>query len=181
MDSKKIELLLERYWNCVSTQEEEAELKKYFNSNAEVPQHLAHAAPLFKYFKQESDVKLSDPIFEDRLFEAVQSNKQPKGKLQKLETSFQNYMKVAAVVALVIATSFIFRMEIWQGDKPQLLLVEDTFKSPEEAYAETKKALMLIASKMNHGKREVEKISILSKAESKVKGDRNKNSVTTLN
>ena len=83
-------------------------------------------------------------------------------------------MKVAAAVVLVIATSFIFRMEIWQGDKPELLLVEDTYKSPEEAYAETKKALMLIASKMNHGKKEVEKISILSKAEAKVKGQKNR-------
>lgn len=181
MDSNRIELLLERYWNCVSTQEEEAELKAYFNGTSEIPAHLTHAAPLFKYFKQEADVKLSDPSFEDKLYKALKTEEQPKGKVRKLEQSFQNYMKVAAAVAIVIATSFIFRMEIWQGEKPQLLLVEDTYQSPEEAYAETKKALMLIASKMNHGKKEVEKISILSKAESKIKGDQNKNSTATLN
>ena len=181
MDSNRIDLLLERYWNCVSTQEEEAELKEYFNSNAIIPPHLEHAAPLFKYFKQEADIKLSDPNFDEKLFDAVIQNDKPRGTVRKLELSFQNYMKVAAAVVLVIATSFIFRMEIWQGDKPALLLVEDTYKNPEEAYAETKKALMLIASKMSHGKREVEKISILSKAEATVKGDENKNSVTTLN
>ncbi len=181
MDFKRIELLLERYWNCVTTQEEEAELKEYFNSDAEIPAHLAHVAPLFKYFKQEANIKLVDSNFEDTLFNAVKSNEQPKGKLRKLEKSFQNYMKVAAAVVLVIATSFIFRMEIWQGDKPQLLLVEDTYQSPEDAYEETKKALMLIASKMNYGKKGVEKISILSKAESKIKGNKNKKPVTTLN
>jgi len=173
MDSKRIDLLLERYWNCVSTQEEESELKNYFNSTSEIPKHLLHVAPLFKYFKQEADIKLTDSIFDDRLFNALQEKEQPKGNIRKLEQSFQNYMKVAAAVVLVIATSFIFRMEIWQGDKPELLLVEDTFKSPEEAYAETKRALKLIASKMNYGKKEVEKISILSKAESKIKGKKN--------
>lgn len=173
MDSKRIDLLLERYWNCVTTQEEEVELRNYFNSTTNTPKHLMHVAPLFKYFKQEAKIKLSDPSFDHKLFEAVKSNDQPKGRLRKLEISFQNYMKVAAAIVLVIATSFIFRMEIWQGDKPELLLVEDTYKSPEEAYAETKRALKLIASKMNHGKREVEKISILSKAESKIKGEKN--------
>lgn len=181
MDSKRIELLLERYWNCVSTQEEEAEIREFYNSNADIPKHLEQAAPLFKYFKHQADIKLDDPSFDEKLFNEVKLKEQPKGKIRKFEQSFQNYMKVAAAVALVIATSFIFRMEIWQGDKPALLLVEDTYQSPEEAYAETKKALMLIASKMNHGKREVEKISILSKAETTVKGDRNKNSITTLN
>ena len=181
MDSKRIELLLERYWNCVTTQEEEAALKDYFNSDVKIPDHLAHAAPLFQYFKHEAEIKLTDSTFDKQLFEAVKRTDQPKGKVRKLEQSFQNYMKVAAAAVIVIGTSFIFRMEIWQGYKPQLLLVEDTYQSPEEAYAETKKALMLIASKMNHGKREVEKISMLSKAESKIKGDKNKNSTATLN
>jgi len=179
MDSKRIDLLLERYWNCVSTQEEEAEIKAYFNSNVEFPAHLKSTAPLFQYFTKEGEVKMPDKAFDEALLEKLKQ--QPKGKVKKLEQSFQNYMKVAAVIALVIATSFVFRMEVWQDDKPELFLVEDTFKTPEEAYAETKKALMLIASKMNHGKKEVQKISILSKAESKIKGDKDKSSTTTLN
>ncbi len=179
MDSKRIDLLLERYWNCVSTQEEEAEIKAFFNSAAEVPSHLKSTAPLFQYFTKEGDIKMLDKAFDDNLIEKLEQ--QPKGKIRTLEQSFQNYMKVAAAIALVIATSFMFRMEVWQGDKPALLLVEDTYKNPEEAYAETKRALMLIASKMNHGKKEVQKISILSKAESKIKGDIDKNSTATLN
>ena len=53
MDSKRIELLLERYWNCVSTLEEEAELKEYFTTTQEIPEHLKQAAPLFQYFDKE--------------------------------------------------------------------------------------------------------------------------------
>ncbi len=179
MDSKRIDLLLERYWNCVSTQEEEAEIKAYFNSNIEIPAHLKSTAPLFQYFTKEGEVKILDKGFDEVVLEKLKQH--PKGKVRSFEQSFQNYMKVAAVIALVIATSFVFRMEVWQDDKPELFLVEDTFKTPEEAYAETKRALMLIASKMNHGKKEAQKISILSKAESKIKGDKDKNSAATLN
>ena len=112
MDSKRIEILLERYWNCVSTQEEEAELRTYFNTATDIPSQLAHATPLFKYFKQEAEGKLLDLSFDDKFFELIEKNEQPKGKVRKLEQSFQNYMKVAAAIVLVIATSFIFRMEI---------------------------------------------------------------------
>ena len=172
MEFKRIELLLERYWNCVSTQEEETELKTFFNSTQDIPEHLAQVAPLFKYFSQESEVKIKDPDFDKKVLQAVKAKGKPAGKVRKLEQSFQNYMKVAAAAIIVIATSFIFRMEIWQGNKPSLILVEDTYKNPEEAYAETKKALLLIASKMNHGKKEVEKIAVFSKAETKIKKDK---------
>ncbi len=181
MDSKRIDLLLERYWNCVSTQKEEAEIKAFFNSSNTIPAHLESTAPLFQYFSHEADVKRLDAAFDNALLAQLKNSSQPKRKVRKLEQTFQNYMKVAAAVALIIATSFVVRMEVWQGNKPALLLVEDTYKNPEEAYAETKKALLLIASKMNHGKKEVHKISILSKAESKIKGDKDKNSSTTLN
>ena len=172
MDSKRIELLLERYWNCVSTLEEEAELREYYSTTEEIPEHLKQAAPLFRFFNKETEIRLDDPSFEERVLKEVKSHQQPTIRVRKMEQSFQNYMKVAAAIVIVIATSFIFRMEVWKGDKPELLLAEDTYKNPEEAYAETKKALMLIASKMNSGKKEVEKISILSKAESKVKGEK---------
>ena len=84
-------------------------------------------------------------------------------------------MKVAAAVLVILAASFIFRMEYWQGEKPKMLLVEDTFQTPEEAYAETKKAFMLIAEKMNSGRKQAQKISIMNKAENKIKKEENIN------
>jgi hypothetical protein len=77
-------------------------------------------------------------------------------------------MRVAAVILVVLAASFVFRMEYWQDEPPPILLV-DTYKTPEEAYAETKKAFMLIAEKMNSGRKQAEKISILNQAENKIK------------
>jgi hypothetical protein len=179
MDSKRIDLLLERYWNCVSTQAEEAEIKAYFNAENSLPQHLEKTAPLFQYFSKKQQAKILDNAFDKNML--AQLSQKPKNTTRKFTLVFKNYAKVAAAIALVIATSFIFRMEIWHSNTPEISWVEDTYKTPEEAYAETKKALLLIASKMNHGKKEVQKISILSKAESKIKGQKNNNSSATLN
>jgi hypothetical protein len=165
MDLNRVEILLERYWNCVSTVEEEKELQVLLNSK-DVPAELKNSAALFKYFELQQQTTL-DEKFDRQIVEKIKHQHSP--KVRKLNTSIQNYMKVAAAVLVILAASFVFRMEFWQDEKPTMLLVEDTFKTPEEAYAETKKAFMLIAEKMNSGRKHVEKISIMNEAENKIK------------
>ena len=165
MDLNRIELLLERYWNCVSTVEEENELKTLFNSN-DVPDEFKDSAMLFKYFEQQKQTTLDDK-FDDEIIEKIKQQTSP--TVRKINSNFKNYMRVAAAVLVILAASFVFRMEFWQGNKPTMLLVEDTFKTPEEAYAETKKAFMLIAEKMNSGRKHAQKISVLNQAENKIK------------
>lgn len=168
MDSKNIDILLERYWNCTSTVEEENELKKLFEDD-EVAKKYPDVAPLFRYYKSQSNVILEDEKFEQRIINQI--DKKPETKVVKMESNFQNYLKVAAVVVIVIAGSIVFRNGIWQGEKPPVAMVEDTFNTPEEAYEETKRAFALIASKMNQGRNETEKIKILSEAEDKIKNN----------
>jgi hypothetical protein len=166
MDLNRAKILLDRYWNCVSTVEEEQQLIEFFNSN-EVPDSLAEVAQLFKYYAAQKSIKLSDKNFDAGLLGKVQNKKSP--RIRKLETDFQNYMRVAAVIVIVIGGSLVFRMGLWQGEKPPMVLVEDTFKTPEEAFAETKKAFELIAAKMNAGRIQTEKIKVLSEAEEKIR------------
>ena len=169
MDFNRVEILLERYWNCASTVEEEKELKSLLNS-ADVPDNLQDSAALFKYFEQQKRATL-DEKFDQVIVDKIKRQHSP--IVRKLNSSFQNYMKVAAAVLVVLAASFIFRMEYWQGEKPKMLLVEDTFQTPEEAYAETKKAFMLIAEKMNSGRKQAQKIGIMNEAENKIKKKEN--------
>ena len=165
MDLNRVKILLERYWNCVSTVEEENELKLLFNSN-DVPDELKESAALFKYFEQQKQATLNEK-FNEEIIEKIKLQQSP--TVIKINRGLQNYMRVAAAILVILGASFIFRMEFWQGEKPKLLLVEDTFQTPEEAYAETKKAFMLIAEKMNSGRKQAQKISIMNKAESKIK------------
>lgn len=50
MDSKQLEQLLEKYWNCETSLEDEKVLRDYFNGS-EVPQHLKETASLFQFSK----------------------------------------------------------------------------------------------------------------------------------
>lgn len=59
MDYKYIEQLLERYWDCETSVEEERILRDFF-AQAEVPPHLAAHKPLFDYQRAEAEVSLSD-------------------------------------------------------------------------------------------------------------------------
>jgi len=81
-------------------------------------------------------------------------------------------MKVAAAILVVAVASLVFRMEYFGDEKPKLLLVEDTFQTPEEAYEETKKAFLLIAEKMNTGRIQTQKLGVLNQAENKIKNEK---------
>ena len=169
MDLNRVELLLERYWNCVSTVEEENELKALLSSN-DIPAELKDSAALFRYFEQQQQATL-DEKFTREIVAKIKHQQPP--VVMKINRNIRNYMRVAAAVLVILAASFVFRMEFWQGEKPTMLLVEDTFQTPEEAYAETKKAFMLIAEKMNSGRKQAQKIGIMNEAENKIKKEEN--------
>ena len=105
MDYKYIEQLLDRYWECHTTAEEEQILHSFF-SQAELPAHLARFAPLFDYCRQEQKVGLSsdfDARFADLLNaedserEAHRTHARPLTLSRRLTPLF----KAAAVVALL--------------------------------------------------------------------------------
>ena len=161
MDSKRIETLLERYWSCVSTLEEEEELKQFFNSD-EVPEHLKEYEVLFKYFETEKKAISLDQTFDEDLVEKIKTIK-PSNNSRRI---FFNYLKVAAAVAMVLVASFLFRQNLAPENRPELM---GTYDDPEQAYEETKRVLMLVASKLNKGKKYTETLGNFSDAEQKIK------------
>ena len=167
MDLSRIEILLERYWDCVTTVEEEEELRNFFKRN-EVPKEMQEAASLFNYFELQRSATLDDRFDQD-IIEKINDQKQP--ATRSFNLNVKNYLKVAAVMTGIITASVIFKMEFFNGDKSKMLMVEDTFKTPEEAYEETKKAFLLIAEKMNTGRVQTQKIGALNEAEEKIKNE----------
>ena len=59
MDSKYIEQLLERYWQCETSLEDEAELRAFF-SGSDVPKHLLRYKDLFVYQQLQQEVHLCE-------------------------------------------------------------------------------------------------------------------------
>ena len=81
MDSEKIKALLERYWNCETTLEEEQGLRDFFNGN-DIPENLQQEAQLFRYLKQQQALNLHDLSFEHTLKQKIQPKESYKPYVQ---------------------------------------------------------------------------------------------------
>jgi|SRR5574344_2106845 hypothetical protein len=99
MDYKYIEQLLERYFQCETTLEEEDILRTFF-SQEDVPVWLTKYQSLFAYQAQHDEV-LGDE-FDERVLAAIKEEEPVKAR----SVSFTHYVmplfKAAAVVAIVL-------------------------------------------------------------------------------
>lgn len=164
MDSKQIEQLLEKYWSCETSLEEEQYLRDYFKTEA-VSDSLRETAELFRYFDLQKKQQLSDTSFDQVVVKEIKANA-PRGKGVKL----YNYARIAAGVAVLAAATFFIRQEIRKSYPKE---VADTYSDPKLAFEETKKALLMISKGFGKAQKETEKIKIFNEAEQKIRSEQN--------
>ena len=153
MDLKQVEKILEKYWLGNSSVEEEKQLSSFFE-NAEVPEHLKMYRDLFVT----PEISLNPRLGKDFDNEIL-------GKInRKPESGIWYTFKIAAIGLILIITS----ISVFQLDAKKEY-VEDTFNTPEEALAETKKAFILIAEAMHKGEQPVMMLSKLDETNEKIK------------
>ncbi len=83
MEYKRIENLIEKYEAGQTTLEEEKELKRFFQAQTEVPEHLQVYQMQFGYFQTAQKQRLADAHFEqnlDKLIQVKAENQTPQGK-----------------------------------------------------------------------------------------------------
>lgn len=100
MDSNYIEQLLERYWQCETSLEEEAQLRAFFSED-NVPEHLLRYKDLFVYQQLQQEVHLGDE-FDARVLAAVEAPV-VKAKRLTLTARLMPLFKAAAAVAIVLS------------------------------------------------------------------------------
>ena len=98
MDYKYIEQLLERYWECKTTLQEESILRSFF-SQEDVPAELRQYQALFDYEQQREDVLGDD--FDARILEMI-GEEEPKAKVVTLTSRLMPLFKAAAIVAIIL-------------------------------------------------------------------------------
>ena len=101
MDYKYIEQLLERYWNCQTSLEEEAILKAFF-SQIDIPAELAKYKPLFAYAATEPAIDSLGNNFDERMMELVDEQEPVKAKVIPFRQKLVPLFKAAAVVAIIL-------------------------------------------------------------------------------
>ena len=107
MDYKYIEQLLDKYWECETTAEEERILHVFF-SQPVLPVHLARYKSLFVYEQQQAQTHL-DEKFDERVLSALhldetpQQTEAPRVKVQHITWTnrLRPLFRAAACVAIV--------------------------------------------------------------------------------
>lgn len=169
MDYKRIEILLGKYWDCLTSVEEEKELRDFFNSN-EVPPYLKSTAEVFRYYETQRARQPLNDAFNATVLKTIkspESQKELPKKGKSITLSLMNYARVAAVGLIVVTVSYFVRDE-YLNSKVQPV-IEDTFEDPKIAFEETKKALLMISKSLGKGRKQTAKISVFNEAEQKVK------------
>lgn len=175
MESQKINILLQKYFDAETTLDEENELITYFNSD-EVDEELKSYIPMFSGPKALS-VSGNQDLGDDLMNYILESEHKEKLKYRWM---WQIVTGVAASVILVmLAVNFYSNQNPWK----------DTFTNPDQAYAEASKTLDFVAGKYNKGLAQLKPICKIESAVSPFhsgmnmlsKGFRQMKEVETLN
>lgn len=156
METKRTQILLQKYYDGISTPEEELDLLEYFSEN-EVPEEWKSAKEQLLGFQDIRDEEISIP---EDLQQSIIKNLEPlqiDKKVKRLNTRpIYSVISVAASIVL-IASALLF-----MNRQPDL----GSFDDPDIAYAETKEALDMVSKYFNQG---TEKLTNLGKMEEAVK------------
>lgn len=139
MDYKYIEQLLERYFKCETTLEEENILRAFF-SQKDVPASLAQWQPLFAYEQQEvSDDVLGDD-FDEKVMAQINSRTTVKARVIPMSRRLMPLFRAAAVVAIFLTLGNA--MQVMFQEEPQqptanVATVAHTQEGPSVAKADT--------------------------------------------
>lgn len=139
MNLQKIELLIRKYEQGESSVQEEKELKAFFQSD-HVPFHLAGYKDLFAYYSKAGQEELTDPDFDEKLFQAIKSGKAPDQR--------SRYRRLYPVIGIAASIGLLVGIYFVGANRNQQT---DTFNDPQIAYLETKKALMMVSDNLNAG------------------------------
>jgi len=97
MDYKYIEQLIERYWACETTLQEEGILRAFFSQN-DIPEELRKYQALFRCELQKEEPLGDD--FDARILEQI--GETPKAKVVTLKSRLKPLFRAAAIVAIVL-------------------------------------------------------------------------------
>lgn len=149
MELNKIENIVEKYFQGETSIAEENELKEYFSS-PNVAQHLKQYQPIFGYFSQVKEQKLTQEI--------------------PLQTKKRNvaWVSIAASVVVLLGIGTYFYLSE-KKSAPVVAQTElGTYDDPEEALAATQKALALLSNNVNVGIESVHYIKEYEQSKNKI-------------
>lgn len=151
MDYKYIEQLLERYWQCDTSIEEEQILCAFF-SQKEVPAQLAIYRDLFAGRQEMLAEETLGDDFDARILSIIDRPEAVKAREISIRQRLMPLFKAAAVVAIIITLGNAAQFSINKdksGDDINYAAYQDTFNDPTVAYDNVAGALELVSECFN--------------------------------
>lgn len=139
MDYKYIEQLLEKYWECETTLQEENILRAFFQQ-ADIPAHLRAFQPLFACHSQQAGLKLPAGVEQQVMAATGQAEQEPAVHCLPLRTHvrFRPIYKAAGMVGVVLTLSMAVQHSLQPTDpmEGQPVCTEQA-TTPDTPYAVT--------------------------------------------
>ena len=147
MNTERINKLLERYYEALTTEAEEEELRRFF-AEGEVPAHLMGEKELFLQL-QEVSAEVSTPEgLEERLATAIDCwAAQEEAERKRRSRIYRLRWMGGTAASIVVLLAFG-----WNLYEPAR---RDTCATPEEAYAEAHEALIQFAWALDKGTQQI--------------------------
>ncbi len=145
MEIQEVDKLLKKYYEGLTSLEEEDRLSAYFKQE-DIPAHLKAEKEMFLFYTKEKGEEYPAELSEELL--SIIEKEADKSYLVNRPFSKSLYWisGVAASLLLIISSYFFLKSPA----------IEDTYDNPELAYQETKKVLLYVSSKLNKGTLPVE-------------------------
>ena len=164
MDYKYIEQLVERYFLCETTLEEEQILRTFFaQSEDSVPAELRQWQPLFAALAPKET--LGDD-FTHRILAMTEEAPRVKARTISLNERMRPLLRAAAVVAVILALGQAMHFSTYhasqQADDINYANYKDTYDDPGMAYDQVEDALQLMSEGFSQARQADSLVSVLT-------------------
>lgn len=164
---RKYRELEEKYWAGETNLIEDSAIAQGIKDNPEL--FSQELRSVFRAKSTMTGMKLDDD-FEREFWKNIDEKAENKG------FSIYHFIRYAAAGIIILVLAYVFTLLI-QTDQPaspgevaEVQIVQDTYDSPEEAFEEAKKALMMASGKLNKGQEKIKEIKRFHDAKLTVMG-----------
>lgn len=144
MMNRDIKNLLEKYWICETTLEEERELYRFFTEDT-VPESLQEYKYLFLLKSEEQKEALNDS-FDKQILDLLKEVEEKEVSVRRRRLLHPFWQVVASVVVLLLFW-FTIDLQIQKNDPWR----QETYETPEQALAEIQKVLSAVSDHIEKG------------------------------
>lgn len=147
MNVNEIKTLLDRFYDGQTTGAEDEQLKRFFDSD-DVPPEMAEEQAFFQ------QLHANTPPVPDGLEQRISKQIDGWNTIEKTSTRRARIVSLRWIIGIAASLLLIFSIGLFvnsRTDEKDFATQQDTYDNPEDAYAETQRALMKFSKSLNKG------------------------------